>query len=50
MFEVEYKGANNVIFTTKMVKIAFDPALSLVGLKGGRMLRYCQRIDLPQVM
>ncbi|QCT40409.1 Zn-dependent hydrolase [Candidatus Saccharibacteria bacterium oral taxon 488] len=33
MFEVEYKGANNVIFTTKMVKIAFDPALSLVGLK-----------------
>ena len=32
MFEVEYKGANNVIFTTKMVKIAFDPALSLVGL------------------
>jgi len=33
MFEVEYKGANNVIFTTKMIKIAFDPALSLVGLK-----------------
>ena len=33
MFEVEYKGANNVIFTTKMVKIAFDPALSLVGLR-----------------
>ena len=33
MFDIEYKGANNVVFTTKMVKIMFDPALSLVGLK-----------------
>ena len=33
MFDIEYKGANNVVFTTKMVKIMSDPALSLVGLK-----------------
>ena len=33
MFDIEYKGANNVVFTTKMVKIMLDPALSLVGLK-----------------
>lgn len=33
MFEIEYKGANNVIFTTKNVKVVFDPALALVGLK-----------------
>ena len=33
MFEVEYKGANAVIFTTKKTRIVFDPALSVVGLK-----------------
>lgn len=33
MFEIEYKGANCVIITTKKAKIVTDPKLSLVGLK-----------------
>ena len=33
MFDIEYKGANAVVFTTKKVKIVFDPKLSLVGVK-----------------
>ena len=33
MFDIEYKGANAVIFTTKNVKVMFDPKLSLVGKK-----------------
>ena len=33
MFDIEYKGANAVIFTTKNVKVVFDPRLSLVGKK-----------------
>ena len=33
MFDVEYKGANAVVFTTKSTRVVFDPALSLVGLK-----------------
>ena len=33
MFEVEYKGANAVILTTKKTKVIFDPKLSVVGLK-----------------
>ncbi|MDO5343543.1 MAG: MBL fold metallo-hydrolase [Candidatus Saccharibacteria bacterium] len=33
MFDVEYKGANAVVFTTKNTRVVFDPALSLVGLK-----------------
>ena len=33
MFELEYKGANCVIITTKKTKIIVDPKLSLVGLK-----------------
>lgn len=31
MFEVEYKGANAVVITTKKVRVVFDPRLSLVG-------------------
>lgn len=31
MFDIEYKGANTVIFTTKKTKVIFDPKLSLVG-------------------
>lgn len=33
MFELEYKGANCVVITTKKVKLIIDPKLSLVGLK-----------------
>jgi len=33
MFEIEYKGANCVIISTKKAKIIVDPKLSLVGLK-----------------
>lgn len=33
MFEIEYKGANCVIISTKKSKIIVDPKLSVVGLK-----------------
>lgn len=33
MFDVEYKGGNAVMFTTKKQRIVVDPALSVVGLK-----------------
>ena len=33
MFELEYKGANCVIITTKKTKLVVDPKLSIVGLK-----------------
>lgn len=33
MFEIEYKGANSVIISTKKTKIIIDPKLSIVGLK-----------------
>ena len=32
MFEIEYKGANSIIISTKKSKLVFDPKLSLVGL------------------
>lgn len=33
MFEVEYKGANGVVISSKKASLVFDPKLSLVGLK-----------------
>jgi hypothetical protein len=33
MFEIEYKGANSVIISTKKSVAVLDPKLSLVGLK-----------------
>lgn len=33
MFEIEYKGANSVVITTKKTKIISDPKISIVGLK-----------------
>lgn len=33
MFEIEYKGANAVVLTTKKVRVVFDPNLSLAGAK-----------------
>ncbi len=33
MFEIEYKGANALIITTKKSRLITDPKLSLVGLK-----------------
>lgn len=33
MFDIEYKGGNTVVITTKKMSVVFDPKLSLVGLK-----------------
>ena len=33
MFEIEYKGANGVIISSKKASVVVDPKLSLVGLK-----------------
>lgn len=33
MFELEYKGANAVVLSTKSTTVVFDPKLSVVGLK-----------------
>jgi len=33
MFEIEYKGANCVVISTKKAKLIVDPKLSVVGLK-----------------
>jgi len=33
MFEIEYKGGNTVVITTKKTRLVTDPKLSLVGLK-----------------
>ena len=33
MFEIEYKGANSLIISTKKAKLVVDPKLSFVGLK-----------------
>jgi L-ascorbate metabolism protein UlaG (beta-lactamase superfamily) len=33
MFDIEYKGANCVVISTKKAKLIVDPKLSLVGLK-----------------
>jgi len=33
MFDIEYKGANGVIITTKKTQIVVDPQLSVAGLK-----------------
>lgn len=33
MFDIEYKGGNTVVITTKKVSVVFDPKQSLIGLK-----------------
>lgn len=33
MFDIEYKGGNGVVVTTKKIQLVFDPDLSVVGLK-----------------
>jgi L-ascorbate metabolism protein UlaG (beta-lactamase superfamily) len=33
MFEIEYKGANCIIISTKKTKLVVDPKISIVGLK-----------------
>lgn len=33
MFEIEYKGANSIVISTKKTKLVVDPKLSIVGLK-----------------
>lgn len=33
MFDIEYKGANGLLITTKKVQLAIDPKISVAGLK-----------------
>ena len=33
MFDIEYKGANTIVFATKKVRVVFDPNLAVVGAK-----------------
>ena len=33
MFELEYKGANCIVVSTKKANVVVDPKLSIVGLK-----------------
>ena len=33
MFDIEYKGANAIVFATKKVRLVFDPNLAVVGAK-----------------
>ena len=33
MFDIEYKGANAVVFTTKKTQLVFDPRVSVAGGK-----------------
>ena len=33
MFEIEYKGANAVVFTTKKLRVVFDPNVEVAGGK-----------------
>ena len=33
MFDIEYKGGNGIILTSKGASIVVDPRLSLIGLK-----------------
>ena len=33
MFDIEYKGANAIVFATKKVRVVFDPNLAVVGTK-----------------
>lgn len=33
MFDIEYKGGNAVVFTSKKIQLVFDPNLSVVGQK-----------------
>lgn len=33
MFDIEYKGANSIVISTKKSKLVVDPKISLVGLK-----------------
>jgi L-ascorbate metabolism protein UlaG (beta-lactamase superfamily) len=33
MFDIEYKGGNGVVITTKKTQVVLDPQLSLIGLK-----------------
>lgn len=37
MFELEYKGGNSVLITTKKIKLWIDPNRELVGLKNGKL-------------
>ena len=33
MFDIEYKGANAIVFATKKVRVVFDPNLAVAGAK-----------------
>lgn len=42
MFEIDYKGGNSVLITTKKVKLWIDPNLELIGLKNGKLNDFVQ--------
>lgn len=42
MFEIDYKGGNSVLVTTKQVKLWVDPNLALIGLKNGKLNDFVQ--------
>lgn len=42
MFEIDYKGGNSVLVTTKQVKLWIDPNLELIGLKNGKLNDFVQ--------
>lgn len=42
MFEIDYKGGNSVLITTKKVKLWVDPNLALIGLKNGKLNDFVQ--------
>lgn len=42
MFEIDYKGGNSVLVTTKKTKLWVDPNLELIGLKNGKLNDFIQ--------
>lgn len=48
MFEIEYKGANTVIISTKKTTLVVDPRLSVVGLKDIKIKDEVQLVTEPR--
>ncbi|MFZ1801434.1 MAG: MBL fold metallo-hydrolase [Candidatus Saccharimonas aalborgensis] len=48
MFEIEYKGANTVVISTKKTTLVVDPRLSVVGLKDIKIKDEVQLVTEPR--
>ncbi len=48
MFEIEYKGANTVLISTKKTTLVVDPRLSVVGLKDIKIKDEVQLVTEPR--